>query len=40
VGDVLERARLEVVDTDDPMTLLEQMVAEMRPQEAGATGDD
>ncbi len=37
--DVLERARLEVVDADHPVPLLEQVVAEMRAEEPGAAGD-
>ena len=40
VGDVLQRPRLEVVDADDAMTLLEQVIAEMRPEETGAAGDN
>ena len=40
VRDVLERAGLEVVDADHPMPLGQQVVAEMRPEEAGAAGDD
>ena len=35
-----ERARLEVVDADDAVTALEQVVAEVRAEEAGAAGDD
>ena len=38
VLDVLERARLEVVDADHPVPLLEQVVAEMGAEEAGAAG--
>ena len=40
VRDVLERARLEVVDADHPMPLGQQVVAEMRPEEPGSAGDD
>ena len=40
VGDVLERPGLEVVDTDDAVPLLEQVIAEMRPEETGAAGDN
>ena len=40
VLDVLERARLEVVDADHPVALLDQVVAEMRAEEPGAAGHD
>ena len=40
VGDVLQRPGLEVVDADDPMPLLEQVIAEVRPEETGAAGDN
>ena len=40
VRDVLERPRLEVVDADDAVPLLEQVIAEVRPEEPGAAGDD
>ncbi len=39
VGDVLQRARLEVVDADHAMPLGEQVVAEMRAEEPGSAGD-
>jgi hypothetical protein len=37
--DVLQRSRIEVVEADDPMPLPEQMLAEVRPEKAGAAGD-
>ena len=40
VLDVRERARLEVVDADHPVTALEQRIAEMRAEKAGTAGDD
>jgi hypothetical protein len=40
VRDVRERARLEVVDADDALPLLEQVLAEMRAEKAGSAGDD
>ena len=39
VLDVRERAADEVVDADDAMAALEQVVAEMRAEEAGSSGD-
>jgi len=39
VRDVLERPRLEVVDADDAVALLQEVVAEVRSQEPGAAGD-
>ena len=36
VLDVLERPRVEVVDADDPVAELQQVLAKMRAQEAGA----
>jgi hypothetical protein len=38
--DVLERAGLEVVDADHPVAPLEEKVAEVGAEEAGAAGDD
>ena len=38
--DVLERAGVEIVDADHPVPVLEQVVAEVRAEESGATGDD
>ncbi len=38
--DVRERARLEVVEADDTMPLPEERLAEVRAEEAGATGDE
>jgi hypothetical protein len=38
--DVLERAGLEVVDTDHPVPALEEVIAEMGAEEAGTTGHD
>jgi hypothetical protein len=40
VLDVLERARLQVVDADDPVALLQEVIAEVRPEEAGSAGHD
>ena len=40
VLDVGERASFEVVDADDAIAALEQLIAEMRAQKAGATGDE
>jgi hypothetical protein len=40
VLDVPQRARQQVVDADHPVALGEQVVAEVRAQEAGSTGDD
>jgi hypothetical protein len=40
VLDVLERARVEVVDADDAVTVGEETVAEVRAEEAGAAGDE
>jgi hypothetical protein len=39
VLDVRERAGLEVVDADDAVTACEELVTEMRAQEAGTAGD-
>jgi len=39
VLDVGQRPGLEVVDADDPMAAAQELVAQMRAQEAGATGD-
>ena len=39
VGDVRQRARFEVVGADDAMAAAQELVAQMRAQEAGATGD-
>ena len=38
--DVLQRPRVEVVDADDAVALLQEVVAEMRPEEAGPAGND
>jgi len=38
VGDVLQRAGLEVVEADHPVPLAEQVLAEMGTEEAGAAG--
>ena len=35
-----ERAGLEVVDADDAVAAREQVVAEVRAEEAGAAGDE
>jgi hypothetical protein len=40
VLDVLERARVEVVDAQDAMSLLEQVLAQMRAEESGSPGYD
>jgi hypothetical protein len=40
VLDVLERRRLEVVETDDTMAIREQVLTEMRAEESGSAGDD
>jgi hypothetical protein len=40
VLDVLERARVEVVDAKDAMSLLEQVLAQMRAEESGSPGYD
>src|SRR5207247_5229295 len=40
VLDVLQRARVEVVDADHAMALGQEVVAKVRPEEAGAAGDD
>ena len=40
VLEVDERARLEVVDADDPVAPLQQVVAEMGAEEAGAARDE
>jgi hypothetical protein len=40
VRDVRERARVEVVDADDAVAAREQVVAEVRAEEAGPAGDD
>ena len=40
VLDVRQRARLQIVDTDDPVTPLQQCVTEMRTEKAGTAGDD
>ena len=39
VLDVRQRARLEVVDADHAVPAREQLVAQVRPQESGAAGD-
>ena len=39
VLDVCERARVQVVDAEDAVALLEEVVAEMRAEEAGSSGD-
>jgi hypothetical protein len=36
VLDVLERARVEVVDAQDAMSLLEQVLAQMRAEKSGS----
>ena len=38
--DVLQRPRVEVVDADDAVALRQEVVAEMRPEEARPAGDD
>ncbi|MDX6469956.1 MAG: hypothetical protein QOF75_1759 [Gaiellaceae bacterium] len=40
VLDILERACLEVVDADDTMSLRDEPVGEVRPQEACASSDE
>ena len=40
VLDVGERAGVEIVDADHPVPLREQMLAQVRPEEARAAGDD
>ena len=40
VLDVRDRSRHEVVDRDHGLAALEQALAQMRAEEAGATGDD
>jgi hypothetical protein len=40
VLEVLKRPGVEVVDADDPVLLREQVVAEVRPQEACPARDD
>src|SRR6185437_11351814 len=40
VLDVLQRARVEVVDADDAVALAQEEVAQMRPEEAGPAGND
>jgi hypothetical protein len=40
VLDVLERARVEVVDAKDAMSLLEEVLAQVRAQESGSPGYD
>ena len=40
VGDVLQRPRLQVVDAEHAMALLEEVIAEVRPQEAGSARDN
>jgi hypothetical protein len=40
VIDVLERRRLEIVDTDDTMSVRKQALAEMGAEESGSAGDD
>ncbi len=40
VLDVRERARDEVVDADDPVAAVDEVLAEMGAEEAGAAGDD
>ena len=40
VLDVCERARVQVVDAEDAVALLEEVVAEMRAEEAGASGHE
>ena len=40
VLDVSDRARDEVVDRDDAVTLVEEPLAQVRTEEAGATRDD
>ena len=40
VLDVLERARVEVVDADHPVAAPEQVLAQVRAEEARPSGDD
>src|ERR671921_2290769 len=40
VLDVVQRPRLEVVDADDAVATAQELVAQMRPQEPGATGHE
>ena len=40
VLDVLQRARVQVVDGDDPIPLAQQVIAEVGAEEAGPTGND
>jgi hypothetical protein len=40
VLEVRERARLQVVDADDAVPLLEQVLAEVGTEKAGSAGDD
>jgi hypothetical protein len=40
VLDVLQRAGVEVVDADDAVALRQEVVAKMRPEEAGPAGND
>src|SRR6266545_3389274 len=40
VLEILERRGLEVVDADHAVALLEEVVAQVRPEEAGTAGDD
>src|SRR6185436_13982754 len=40
LGHVVERARDEVVDGDDLVARVEELAAEVRAEEARATGDD
>ena len=40
VLDVLERARVEVVEADDPVALAQQVLAQVRAEEPGAAGHD
>src|SRR5437763_9944179 len=38
--DVLEGPRLQIVDADDAVAILDESVAEVRPEEAGSAGDE
>ena len=40
VLDVVQRARLEVVDADDAMVAAQELVAQVRAEEPCATGDE
>ncbi|HET8872221.1 MAG TPA: hypothetical protein VFM83_00915 [Gaiellaceae bacterium] len=40
VLDVLERARVEVVDAQDAMSLRQQVLAQVRAEESGSSGHD